>query len=54
MANKRLREEMYETARGLYNLGLVGAETLQEFDVSRVSKLKPYGAANIKRMRPKA
>ena len=54
MANKRLREEMYETARGLHDLGLVGAETLREFDASRLPELKPYGAADIKRLRLKA
>lgn len=32
MANKRLRKEMYETTRGLYDLGVVDAETLREFD----------------------
>ena len=54
MANKRLREEMYDTARGLHDLGLVGGETLREFDVSRLPALKPYGAADIKRLRPKS
>ncbi len=54
MANIRLREEMFDSARGLHDLGLVGAETLREFDVSRMAALKPYGAAGIKRLRLKA
>lgn len=51
MANKRLREEMYDTARGLHDLGLVTAQTLREFDASRLPALKPFGAADIKRLR---
>jgi DNA-binding transcriptional regulator YiaG len=50
----RLREEMYDTARGLHDLGLVDAQTLREFDASRLPALKPYGAADIKRLRLKA
>ena len=53
MANKRLREEMFETARGLHDLGLVDAKTLREFDASRLPELKPYAAAEIKRLRLK-
>lgn len=51
MANKRLREEMYDTVRGLHDLGLVTAQTLREFDASRLPALKPFGAADIKRLR---
>ena len=54
MANKRLREAIYETARGLHDLGLADGETLREFDASRLPVLKPYGAADIKRLRLKA
>ena len=54
MANKRLREAIYETARGLHDLGLVDGETLREFDASRLPVLKPYGAADIKRLRLQA
>lgn len=54
MVNKRLREEMYETARGLYDLGVVDAETLRDFDAARLPPLKPYVAAEIKRLRLKA
>src|SRR5689334_9436651 len=54
MTNKRMREEMYDTARGLYDLGAIGAQTLREFDSSRVRPLKPFRAADIKRLRLKA
>ena len=54
ITNKRLREEMYQTARGLHDLGLVGSKTLREFDASRLPKLKPYGAADIKCLRLKS
>jgi len=54
MANKRLREELYETARGLYDLGAIGAETLREFDASRLHPLKPFRPTDIKRLRLKA
>ena len=32
MANKRLSKEMFKTARGLHDLGVMNAETLREFD----------------------
>ena len=54
MANKRLREELYETARGLYDLGAIGVETLREFDASRLRPLKPFRPTDIKRLRLKA
>ena len=54
MANKRLREELYETARGLYDLGAIGTETLREFDASRLHPLKPFRPTDIKRLRLKA
>lgn len=54
MANKRLREDLFETARGLYDLGVVDAETLREFDASRLRPLKPFRPTDIKRLRLKA
>jgi len=54
MANKRLRKELHETARGLYDLGAIGAETLREFDASRLHPLKPFRPTDIKRLRLKA
>ncbi len=54
MTNKRLHEEMFETARGLYDLGAVDAKTLRDFDAARLPALKPYAAVEIKRLRLKA
>ena len=54
MASKRLREDLFETARGLYDLGVVDAETLREFDASRLRPLKPFRPADIKRLRLRA
>ena len=54
MANKRMREEMFETARGLYDLGAIRAETLREFDAARLRPLKSYRPAEIKRLRLKS
>lgn len=54
MANRRLREELFETARGLYDLGAVDAETLREFDGARLPPLRAYQPADIKRLRLKA
>lgn len=53
MANKRLREELMETARGLYDLGAIDAQTMREFDALRLPPLKAYGPADIKRLRLK-
>ncbi len=49
MANKRLRNELYETAKGLYDLGVVA--TLRDFDTAQLPPSRPYGAAEIKRQR---
>lgn len=51
MANKRLREEILETAKGLYDLGAIDAVTLREFDALRVHQEKLYSPAEIKRLR---
>lgn len=53
MANKRLRKEMADTARGLHDLRLVDAKSLREFEALRLPALKRYGAADIKRLRLK-
>ena len=54
MANKRLREEMFETARGLYNLGAIDAKTLRGFDASKLPPVKLYRPTDIKRLRLRA
>jgi DNA-binding transcriptional regulator YiaG len=53
MANRRLRKELLETARGLYELGAVGGKTMREFESLRVEAPKIYSAYEIKRLRLK-
>lgn len=53
MTNKRLREELIETARGLYDLGAIDVQTMREFDALRLPPLKAYRPADIKRLRLK-
>jgi putative transcriptional regulator len=54
MASKRLREEMFETARGLYDLGMINAETLRRFDATKLAPVKTYRPTEIKRLRLKS
>jgi putative transcriptional regulator len=51
MANRRLRKELLETARGLYELGVVDGKTMREFQSLRVAVPKTYSAVEIKRLR---
>src|SRR5712691_8050932 len=51
MANRRLRKELLETARGLYELGAVRGKTMREFESLRVEAPKIYSAYEIKRLR---
>jgi len=53
MANRRLRKELLETARGLYELGATGGKTMREFESLRVEAPKVYSAYEIKRLRLK-
>ncbi len=53
MANRRLRNELLETARGLYELGVVDGKTMREFESLRVKAPKAYAADEIKRLRLK-
>jgi DNA-binding transcriptional regulator YiaG len=51
MANRRLRKEIVETARGLYELGAVDGKTMREFESLRVQEPPVYTAYEIKRLR---
>jgi putative transcriptional regulator len=51
MANKRLRKELLETARGLYDLDAIDAKMLRELASLRVEAPKLYTAYEIKRLR---
>lgn len=51
MANRRLRKELLETARGLYDLDAIDGKTMREFESLRVEAPKTYTAHEIKRLR---
>jgi len=51
MAKRRLRKEMREMARGLYELGAIDGRTMREFRSFRVEEPKTYSAYEIKRLR---
>lgn len=51
MANRRLRKEIRETARGLYELGAIDAQTMRQFRTFRFEEPKNYSAYEIKRLR---
>jgi len=53
MANRRLRKELLETARGLYELDAIDAKTMRDFESLRVESPKTYSAYEIKRLRLK-
>jgi putative transcriptional regulator len=53
MANRRLRKELLETTRGLYELGAIDRKTMHEFESLRVESPKTYSAYEIKRLRLK-
>jgi len=52
MAKRRkILEAVHKTARGLRNAGLMNAQTMREFDVLCLPKVKEYSATQIKRIR---
>ena len=55
MAVKRSRilDEMHETARGLYRIGLMDAVTMREFDALCLPQLKALSATQIRKLRTK-
>ena len=53
MANRRLRKELIDTARGLYELGAVDGKTMREIESLRVEAPRVYSAYEIKRLRLK-
>ena len=48
---KALSGTVNKTARGLRDAGLMSAQTMREFDVLCLPKVKEYSPAQIKRMR---
>ena len=53
MVRRRLRKEILETARGLYELGALDGKTMRTFESLRVEAPKTYSAYEIKRLRLK-
>lgn len=51
MANRRLRKELIETARGLYELGAIDGKTMREFDSLKLESPPVLSAYEIKRLR---
>lgn len=51
MANKRLRKELAQTAKGLYELGVIDGKTMREFESLKVESPPEYSAYDIKRLR---
>jgi putative transcriptional regulator len=48
---KTLLDTVNKTARGLRDAGLMSVQTMREFDVLCLAKVKEYTAVQIKRMR---
>jgi len=48
---KAILETVHKTARGLRDAGLMSAQTMREFDVLCLPKVKEYSPAQIKRIR---
>lgn len=51
MANRRLRKELVEAARGLYDLGVLDGKTMRQFEALRIEEPKSFSAYEIKRLR---
>jgi len=51
VAKRRLRRELNEMARGLYELGVVDGKTMREFESLKVESPPVYSAYEIKRLR---
>jgi putative transcriptional regulator len=48
---KRLIKELHETAKGLYKVGVMNVQTMQEFDALCLPPVKNYTPEQIKRIR---
>lgn len=49
--HKSVLEAVHATARGLHKAGVMDAKTMREFDVMCLPRIKPYTAAQIRRIR---
>src|SRR5258706_15982073 len=50
MAKRRLRKEIKETARGLYEIGAIDCKTMGEFETFKLESPRVYSANEIKRL----
>lgn len=48
---KTILESVHKTARGLHDAGVMSAQTMREFDVLCLPKVKDYSPTQIKRIR---
>lgn len=53
MTKSRLMNELHETAEGLYKAGLMDEQTMREFDVMCLPKIKEFTPTQIARLRKK-
>jgi putative transcriptional regulator len=51
MARKRILGTVHETAKGLHKSGVMGSQTMREFDALCLPPVKNLTAAQIKRIR---
>jgi putative transcriptional regulator len=51
MAKKGILETVHETAAGLRKAGVMGRQTMREFDAMCLPPVKPFSAAQIRRLR---
>ena len=51
MKDKKLLDAIHETAQDFFDAGVMGAQTMREFDALCLPKVKEYTPAQIKRMR---
>ena len=49
--NKKLSEVLQETAEGFHRIGLLDDQTMREFDVRTLPKIKEYSPVQIQRLR---
>ena len=51
MTKDRFMKEMHETAKGMYEIGVMDEQTMREFDALCLPKIKNYTSSQITRIR---
>ena len=54
MTHDSILDAVHSTAKGLHDAGVMNAQTMREFDALCLPSIKPYDAAQIKRIRLKS